>query len=125
MNNRRFLTLKSYADDTMLLLGSITTIKMHFRDRDLSFAFMKQNFVIDNCLPPITKTNWPLTFLSLIPKKKLHEVSPGSTCYNFHILKHIMQTKRATFIIHPVRQYEYLFVYKSVKVLKFVLTFKS
>ena len=37
------------------LLGSLTTIKMHFRDRDLSFAFMKRNFVIDDSLPPITK----------------------------------------------------------------------
>ena len=42
---------------------------MHFRDRDLSFAFMKQNCVIDNSLPPITKKNWSLTFLLLITKQ--------------------------------------------------------
>ena len=46
------------------------------------------------------------------------------SCYNFHVFKHIMQTKRATLIIFfSIRQDEYLFLSKSVKVLKFKLTF--
>ena len=31
-------------DDKILLLGSITTIKMHFHDRDLSFCFYETEF---------------------------------------------------------------------------------
>ena len=47
----------------------------------------------------------------------------GSSCYNFHVFKHTMQTKRATLIIFSIGQDEYLFLSKSVKVLKFELTF--
>ena len=50
---------------------------MHFRDCDLSFALMKQNCVIDNSLPPITKENWSLTFLLLITKKSFMKYPPG------------------------------------------------
>ena len=44
---------------------------------DLSFAFMKHNCVNDNSLPPITKKNWPLTFLLLITKKRFMKYPPG------------------------------------------------
>ena len=59
---------------------------MHFRDCDLSFAFMKQNCVIDNSLPPITKKNWSLTFLLLITKKSFMKYPPpppppGQACH--------------------------------------------
>ena len=68
--------------------GPQKTCQMHFCDRDLSFAFMKQNFVIDNSLPPITKKNWPLTFLLLKKKKKtLYEIPPGSSCYTGKLLQ--------------------------------------
>ena len=42
----------------------------------------------------------------------------GSSCYNFHVLKHTMETKRATLIIFSVRQDEYLFLWKSVVFIK-------
>ena len=32
----------------------------------------------------------------------------GSSCYNFHVFNHIMQTKRATLIIFSIRQDEHL-----------------
>ena len=98
---------------------------MHFRDCDLSFAFMKQNCVIDNSLPPITKKNWSLTFFVIDNQKKFYEIPPGSSCYNFHVFKHIMQTKRARLVISSIRQDEYRptsSYEKSVKVLKFLLT---
>ena len=72
-----------------VIIGSITTIKMHFRDCDWSFVFMKQNCVIDNSLPPITKKNWPLTFLLLITTKKFYEIPPpvSPTAHNYSKLK--------------------------------------
>ena len=38
----------------------------------------------------------------------------GSSCYNFHVFKHIMQTKRATLVLFSIRQDEYLFISKSM-----------
>ena len=61
--------------------------QMHFRNCELSFAFMKQNCVIYNSLPPITKKNWSLTFLLLITKKSFMKHPPGlvvtrASCYS-------------------------------------------
>ena len=46
----------------------------------------------------------------------------GSSCYNVHVLKHILQTKRATLIIPYMGQDDYLFLWKSLRVLTFELT---
>ena len=46
----------------------------------------------------------------------------GSSCYKLHFLKRTMQTKRAT-LMSSMRQDDYVFIYKSVEVLKFELTF--
>ena len=85
--DRSTICFDHLATITILLLGSITTIKMHFRDRDLSLAFMKRNFVIDDNLPSITKQIWSLTFLLLITNKSFMKYPPGlvvtrASCYS-------------------------------------------